>query len=850
MENIPFYAALAEVTPLWAAAVGFVLVAVALGFVGAPVWAWTLAAVVACFAFGAPVWLWVVVGVLAVLFNVPPVRRVLSKGVMDAMKALNFLPVISQTEQTAIEAGSVWVEGELFSGKPDFKRLMAQPYPTLTPEEQAFIDGPVNEVCDITDDWEVFQQRDLPKRTWEKLGEDKFFGMIVPREYGGHGFSALANSAVVQKLSSRSGPLAISVMVPNSLGPAELLKHYGTQAQKDRYLKRLADADEIPAFALTEPNAGSDAGAISSSGEVFRGDDGELYIRLRWKKRYITLAAISTVLGLAFKLRDPGNLLGKGTDLGITCALVPTDTEGVKLGMRHDPLGIPFYNCPTEGENVVVKLEDAVIGGVGGVGNGWRMLMECLAAGRGISLPASAAGGTKLCYRVASAHAAVRKQFGLNIGKFEGIEEPLARIGGTNYLMEAARVYTCGGLDQGAAPAVVTAMMKYNMTELARKNINDAMDIRGGNAISRGPRNLLAHAYINTPVGITVEGANILTRTLMIFGQGAIRCHPYAYKEIDALGRGDVKQFDGAFWAHIGHVARNKMRALVLSLTRGALAGTGGIGGPAKRYAKKLAWASASFAFLADVAMGTLGGDLKRKEKLTGRFADIFSWMYLAAATIKRFEAEGRRKEDRAFFEWSMENAFAQMQEAFDGLYANMKVPGATWLFRGPIRWWSRINSLGTMPSDRLGQKVAQAMQVPGEQRDRHTEGMFIPTDHTQALGILERALDLVSQAYPVQKKLRAAIKAKQLPKKVAPRELMRLALEKGVITPEEAALLQRAEEARNDAIMVDSFTLDEYKQTAIAPDEIGGDGAELGHVDGDGSSVATPVPQPQISPL
>lgn len=852
METLPLYAALAEFTPLWAAVLGIVLVALALGFVGAPVWAWTLAAIVACFGFGAPVWLWIVVGVLAILFNIAPIRRVLSKGVMDGMKALNFLPVISQTEQTAIEAGSVWVEGELFSGKPDFQRIMSQPYPSLTPEEQAFLDGPTDELCAATDDWEVFQQRGLSDETWQHLAQGKFFGMIIPKEYGGHGFSALANSAVVQKLASRSGPLAISVMVPNSLGPAELLKHYGTQAQKDRYLSALTTAEEIPAFALTEPNAGSDAGAISSRGEVFRGDDGELYLRLNWKKRYITLAAISTVLGLAFKLRDPDNLLGKGTDLGITCALVPTSTDGVVLGKRHDPMGVPFYNCPTEGHDVVVKLEDAIIGGAEGAGKGWRMLMESLAAGRGISLPASAAGGNKLCYRVASAHAGVRKQFGLNIGKFEGIEEPLARIGGTSYLMEAARVYTCGALDQGAAPAVVTAMMKYNMTELGRQNINDAMDIRAGNAISRGPRNLLASAYVNTPVGITVEGANILTRTLMIFGQGAIRCHPYAYKEIDALGRGDVKAFDAAFWAHIGHVVRNTTRAFVLSLTRGALASTSGVSGPAKGYAKKLAWSSATFAFLADAAMGTLGGDLKRKEKLTGRFADIFSWMYLASATIRRFEAEGRREEDRAFFDWAMQHSLAQMQEAFDGLFANMKIPGATWLFKGPVRWWSRLNTLGSEPADYLGQKVAQAMQVPGAQRDRHTAGMYVTHNPSQALGILETALSLVSEAAPVQRKLRAAIKAKTLPRKVAPAELVRLALEAGVITPADADLLQRAEAARNDAIQVDDFTLEEYKRTAVQmPGDAGGDGADLS-LEGDGGpqSVAEITPKRLVTPL
>ena len=628
-------------------------------------------------------------------------------------------------------------------------------------------------------------------------------------------------------------------MVPNSLGPAELLAHFGTQAQKDHWLPKLATGEAIPAFALTEPGAGSDAGAISSRGEVFRGDDGDLYLRLNWRKRYITLAAISDVLGLAFKLNDPDNLLGKGTDLGITCALVPSDTEGVVVGDRHDPLGVPFWNCPTEGHDVVVKLEDAVIGGAAGAGRGWTMLMQSLAAGRGISLPASAAAGIKQAARVAGAHALIRKQFGLSIGKFEGIEEPLARIGGWAYAMEAARRYTNGGLDQGAAPAVVTAMMKYNMTELFRKAINDGMDILGGNAISRGPRNPLAAAYVGAPVSITVEGANILTRTLMIFGQGAIRCHPYALREMRALMDRDVKAFDAAFWPHIGHVVRNGFRAVGLSLTRGLLAGSP-VGGAAAPYWRKLAWSSATFAFLADLAMGTLGGDLKRKEKLTGRFADVFMWMYFGTAVLRRYEAEGRLKEDEPFMRWSMEYALSEIQEAFDGLFANLRVPGATWLFRGPLAAWSRFNRLSAPPSDTTGHKVAAAMQVPGEQRDRLFGGVFSTLDPDHALGRFEHTMRLAYEAEGVVSKVKAAVRAGTLPK-AHPATLIAKAVEAGVLSPSEAALLQRAEEARNDAIQVDSFTSDEYFESAVAPDAVGGDGQAAG--DGAvGDGAAPPV--------
>jgi acyl-CoA dehydrogenase len=572
-------------------------------------------------------------GALAVVLGVPSIRKnTVSRAVMETMNKLGFLPKISQTERTAIESGTVWVDGDLFSGKPDFKKLLREPYPELTAEEQAFLDGPVEEVCRMTSDWEIFQKKGLPPHIWDYLKRERFFGVIIPKEYGGLGFSALANSAIVAKLGARSQVLGITVMVPNSLGPAELLIHYGTEEQKEYYLPRLAVGEEIPCFALTEPQAGSDAGAISSHGTVFRGDDDQLYLRLNWRKRYITLAAVSTVIGMAFQLRDPENLLGRGEKLGITCALIPSNTAGVELGRRHDPLGVPFWNCPTDGHDVVVPI-DAIIGGVNGAGKGWRMLMESLAAGRGISLPATATGGAKFAYRVTGAHSAVRRQFGLSIGKFEGIHEPLARIGGMTYVLEAARRYTCGGIDKGAKPAVVTAMMKYYTTEMGRQIVNDGMDVLAGNAISKGPRNALAAGYIGTPIAITVEGANILTRTLMIFGQGAIRCHPWVLKEVEALESGDLDGFDRAFWGHIVHVMSNAARSVGYSLTRGAIASSP-VSGPAAPYYKKLAWASASFALLADIALGSLGGNLKRKEMLTGRFADIFAWMYLANATL------------------------------------------------------------------------------------------------------------------------------------------------------------------------------------------------------------------------
>lgn len=792
-------------TALWALAALVALLAI--GFAGAPLIVWAIAGAVILAGFGAPLWLLVAYAAVMAVFLITPIRRALVSSVV--MKTLGpIMPAISDTERTAIEAGSVWAEAELFSGKPDFKKLMNEPWPTLTKEEQAFLAGPVEELCKVVDDWEVWEGRELPPAAWEIIKREKFLGMIIPKEYGGLGFSALAHSEVIQKLATRSIPVCITVMVPNSLGPAELLVHYGTDEQKRRLLPRLASGEEIPCFALTEPGAGSDAGSITSSGTVFRGDDGKLYLRLHWNKRYITLAAISTILGLAFKLRDPENLLGRGEDLGITCALVPTDVPGVVIGRRHDPLGTPFYNCPTQGHDVVVPI-DAIIGGPEWAGKGWRMLTESLAAGRGVSLPAQSVGGTKLGTRVVSAYASIRKQFGLPIGKFEGIEEPVARIAGYNYLLEAMRKFTLGAIDQGSKPAVVTAMAKYNATEIGRKVINDAMDVAGGSGISRGPRNLLAHFYIATPIGITVEGANILTRTLIIFGQGALRAHPYALKEVEAIAARDLVAFDRAFWGHIGHIIRNLSRSIVLSVTRGALAGSP-VGGPTARYYRKLGWASATFAIMSDIAMGALGGSLKLKEKLTGRYADALSWMYIGTAVLRRYEAEGRRREDLPFVHFSMNHALHEIQKAFDGIFANLPVPGLTWFFRGPLHTWSRLNALAADANDRQTHKIASLIMTDSEQRVRLTEGIYVPTDSREQLALLEETFRVVKQAEAIDRNVRAAVKAKTLAKAKG-KALYDAALANGVITAADHALLARAEELRNEAIQVDDFSQEEY---------------------------------------
>jgi acyl-CoA dehydrogenase len=792
-------------TGIWVALTA--LLAVVLGYVGVPFFIWTVAIAVVLVGFGAPPAVLAIGALLLAIFNVPAIRRVLVSGlVMKVLKGI--MPTISDTERIALEAGTVGAEGELFSGSPDFKKLMAEPYPNMTPEEQAFLNGPVDRLCEAIDDWEVWEERDISPAAWEIIKKERFLGMIIPKEYGGLGFSALAHSEVIKKLSSRSIPACISVMVPNSLGPAELLIHYGTDEQKKRMLPRLATGEEIPCFALTEPTAGSDAGSITSEGTLFKGEDGKLYMKLNWNKRWITLAAISTILGLAFRLRDPQNLLGKGEDLGITCALIPTKTPGVIVGLRHDPLGTPFYNCPTQGKDVVVSV-DTIVGGLEGAGRGWLMLMECLAAGRGVSLPAQSAGGTALITRVISAHASIRKQFGMPIGMMEGVEEPIARIAGFNYLLEAMRKYTLGALDKGIKPAVTTAMAKYNATEIARKVINDGMDVIGGAGISLGPKNLLGHLYIATPIGITVEGANIMTRTLIIFGQGAMRAHPYAYKEVDAIGRGDLVAFDAAFWGHIGHVSKNLFRAIVLSWTRGLLAFSP-VGGSTARYYRKLSWASATFAIMADIAMGSLGGTLKARQMITGRFADILSWMYICTSVLRRFEAEGRKKEDLPFVHYSMNHGLYEIQKSFDGIFANLQVPGLSWFFKYVVRVWSNVNAFAGEADDRHVHKIASLILADTDQRIRHTEGIFVPKNTVEQLGKLEEAFKVVKRAEATEKKMRQAVRDRQIPKAKG-RALTEAALVKGLITKEEYQDVLRADELRTEAIQVDSFSQDDY---------------------------------------
>jgi len=749
----------------------------------------------------------IVLAALALVFSLPPLRRMLLSSWLMPMLARIF-PRMSETERVALDAGTVWWDAELFSGAPRWKKLLDFQRKQLSEKERAFLDGPVEELCRLVDEWDIAQRGDLPPEAWELMKRERFFGMIIPESFGGRGFSALANSSVVAKLSSHSVTASVTVMVPNSLGPAELLLHYGTDEQKQRYLPRLARGEEVPCFALTEPGAGSDAGSMQSQGIVCRGTwEGKqvLGMRLSWNKRYITLSSVATLLGLAFKLYDPEKLLEGETELGITCALIPTATPGVEHGPRHCPLSIPFINGSTRGKDVFVPLE-YIIGGPQGAGQGWRMLMECLSAGRSISLPANSVGGSQLAARVVGAYATIREQFNMAVGRFEGVEAPLSRIGGTVYWMNAVRTLTAGAVDAGEKPAVISAIAKYYSTEALRRVINDAMDIQGGAGISKGPRNSLATTYQATPIGITVEGANILTRSMIIFGQGAIRCHPYARHEMEAAQARDLARFDKALFAHIGFVFSNATRSMLLGLSGGALSSVP-LGGEAGSVLKQLSRFSASFALVSDACMGTLGGSLKRKEAITGRLADALAWMYIASAAVKKYVEEGEPARDRDLFRWATSEALWQVQNAIDGVLLNLPSRATAFVLR-PLCF--PLGRRRRPPNDRLAGKVARALLDGGEARLALTREMYVPKQGQFGLPLYERALAATLAAEPARKKLREAVKARKLAR-AAEAELYEPALKAGLLTEAECKALREAAATRWEAVQVDEFPKDQF---------------------------------------
>jgi acyl-CoA dehydrogenase len=760
---------------------------------------------------------------LALLFGVPPLRRLLvSSFAMRRMAKV--LPRLGDTERIALEAGTVWWDADLFSGRPDWNKLLEFQVPPLKPGEQAFLDGPVEELCRRLDDWQVNQQRDLPPEIWAFLRRHGFFGMIIPKAYGGLEMSHIGHARVVTKIASRSVTCAVTVMVPNSLGPAELLLHYGTDAQKDHYLPRLARGEDIPCFALTGPEAGSDAAATQSEAVVERArHDGReiLGIRLNSKKRYITLAPVATVIGMAFRLKDPNRLLAdqlpadkkasaayqKDGDLGITCALIPRATPGLEIGQRHDPMHVPFHNGPIVARDAFVPL-DTIIGGLAGAGNGWRMLMECLAAGRSISLPALSVGAAQLATRQVGAYATVREQFDTPIGRFEGIEEPMARLGGYTYLMTAVQRLTCAALDAGEKPSVLSAIIKCYNTELMRRCVIDAMDIRAGAAIQMGPRNSLARAYMAAPIGITVEGANILTRSMIIYGQGAIRCHPFVQAEIRAIDENSSSKFDRALFGHVNFVAMCAVRSVLLALSGGRFAAAPEIA-DLGRFCQQLSRFSAAFGLVSDTAMGTLGGSLKRREKISGRLADALGWMYLASAILKRYHDEPKTTYNVNLARWGLFHALNEIEEALLGVIDNLPSRPAAWILH------ALVYPLGAhlrAPNDKLGGQVARSLLEDREARQALTREIYIPPPDEPGLGRLEAALDKAVRAIPIETKLRDAVRAGRIDR--APGHMLDdIGLAAGVITQDEYELLNDARDARDEVIQVDAFTAEEYKQ-------------------------------------
>ncbi|MFB9133437.1 acyl-CoA dehydrogenase FadE [Vibrio olivae] len=748
---------------------------------------------------------WLIFIVMASIVAIPNLRQSLvSAKALKLFKSV--LPAMSQTEKEALEAGTVWWEADLFKGKPDWQKMHKIGAPTLSAEEQAFIDGPVNEVCAMASDFEITHElADLPPQVWQYLKDNKFFAMIIKKQYGGLEFSAYAQSVVLQKLSGVSGVLSSTVGVPNSLGPGELLQHYGTEEQKNYYLPRLAQGIEIPCFALTSPEAGSDAGSIPDYGVVCEGEwEGKkvLGMRLTWNKRYITLAPVATVLGLAFKLRDPDGLLGEQQDLGITCALIPTDLKGVEIGHRHFPLNVPFQNGPTRGNDIFVPL-DFIIGGAAMAGQGWRMLVECLSVGRGITLPSNSTGTTKAAALATGAYARIRRQFKQPIGHMEGVEEPLARLAGNAYMMDAASNFTVAAIDLGEKPSVISAIVKYHCTHRGQRAVIDAMDIVGGKGICMGPSNFLARSYQGSPIAITVEGANILTRSMIIFGQGAIRCHPYVLKEMEAAysqSPNAVNDFDQALVGHIGFTLSNFARSLWLGLTDGR-GSASPVSDSTKRYYQQLNRYSANLALLADISMAVLGGSLKRKERLSARLGDILSQLYLSSAALKRFDNDGRVSGDLALVHWGLQDSLYQAEQAIDAFLANFPNKWLAKALRVVILPFGKVRRL---PNDKLDSKVARILQMPSATRSRIGRDQYLePTEHN-TVGRIEQALDVILQAEPVFDKVCQALEQRRpftnLDKVAA------LGLEQQVIDQQEADLLITAERLRLYVINVDDF--------------------------------------------
>jgi acyl-CoA dehydrogenase len=779
-----------------------------------PVWSILSAAGLAAFSLfaGADLsqqyLLWTIFAAVIIPLNIKVVRRNLfSRFIYRAMKKI--MPTISQTEQEALDAGDVWWEAELFSGKPDFSFIQKLPKPALTDEEQAFLDGPVETFCKMLDDWQITHvDYDLTPETWQFAKDNGFFAMIIPKQYGGLDYSAYCHSQVVMKIGSRSGSAAVTVMVPNSLGPGKLLMTYGTQQQKDYYLPRLAKGIEIPCFGLTGPDSGSDAGAMPDTGVVcygnYEGKEHVLGVRLNWAKRYITLAPVATLLGIAFKLHDPEHLLSEKEDRGITLALIKRETKGVEVGRRHFPANHAFMNGPIRGKDVFVPL-DSIIGGVDYVGKGWAMLMECLGDGRAISLPALGTAAGKMASKYTGAYSRIRQQFHTPIGYFEGVEEALTEIAGQTYVMDASRSLVAVALDTGVVPSVISAIVKQQVMERMRNVINHAMDIHGGHGICMGPHNHLGRTYQLTPVGITVEGANILTRSMIIFGQGAMRSHPYLLKEVQAVHNENIEQgvkdFDNTFFSHMGFIISNVVRSFWFGISFAKFVSTPG-DRDSKHYYQQLVRMSSAFALLADICVGVLGGSLKRREKISGRLADALSNMYVMSAVLKHYEDQGSHRGDLVLLKWACEDALFNIQTSLKGITKNLPVPFIGTLCNFII---FPLTKPYQRPNDKLGHHVAKLTLSPGESLNRLSNGVYNSDDINNATGRIEHALHLVLKTKGLQHKLREAYKHERI--KSRDRDAYLEAKEKNIITDSEYHQLVETDKAIQNAIKVDEFS-------------------------------------------
>jgi acyl-CoA dehydrogenase len=784
----------------------FIIGLLIIGFLGLPLFIWLIfIGIYSITYFDIGIISSIIFLIFSLIFLYKDIRKyIISRNILSFINKNKLLPKISPTEEEALVAGTKWIESDFFESKIDFNKIDNEKINKVTQEEREFLNNEVEELCNMTTDWEIFQKRDMSSKVWKYIKDKKFFGMIIPKEYGGLGFSATLHSLVIEKLVSRSQVLAITIMVPNSLGPAELILKHGSKKQKDLYLPKLANGKEVPCFGLTETFAGSDATSIQSNGIVFKDTkDDKLKIKLNFEKRYITLGNVATLIGIAFKLYDPNKLLGDKKDLGITFALVKSTLEGVDNSKRHDPLGVPFVNSPLYGKNVIINISD-IIGDKKGIGKGWSMLVESLSIGRGISLPSVSLGGSKLALKTVSSYTQIREQFGLSINNFEGVEEKIAKIASFTYMLNASRNFTIDAIDNGNKPGVVNSIMKYHATEKFREVINDSMDVLGGSAIIRGEKNILAHAYFALPISITVEGANILTRNLMQFGQGLIKCHPYLYNQVNAIKSNNIDEFDKLFFSHIKLVNTSIFKSIIYYFTRGRFILIKSKNkNNFKRYKQKLVWITSIFTSLSNISLIFFGAQLKQRENIGARFGDILSWCYLITSTLRQFD-NNPKNEHKNLVDWICNYGFNKIQIAREEIIYNMP-------FFKTILPFVKLNPIGIKTKDNLNNKIVSSLNNQ-EVLDALCEGIFKSKDPNDTLNKMDYTLKLMKEHSNIFKKVTNAVK-ENIIQKDSVKNMINIAYEKKILSKSEYSKLNELYNAKKDVIEVDSFDSKIYKK-------------------------------------